>query len=89
MCLTRSGQVLSVQGRHAMVRWQGHILDVDTSLIGPVRPGDHLLIHAGLALERLAESEQTAVDALLGAWDDAVSEALTDVATHARQTSPG
>jgi hydrogenase maturation factor len=68
--------VLSVDGDTAHVRWQGQIVAVDVSPVGPVAPGESLLVHAGVALERLAEDEQVDTEALFAEWDAAVDTAL-------------
>lgn len=53
MCLTRPCEVIAVSGDRATVRLDAREIVVDTRPIGPVAPGDCLLVHAGLALERI------------------------------------
>jgi hydrogenase expression/formation protein HypC len=49
-------RVLSVDGADACCQdGQGRQETVAVELVGMVRPGDRLLVHAGVALERLAE----------------------------------
>jgi hydrogenase maturation factor len=45
--------VVSVRGVDAVVEVDGRQEQVGIELVGPVRPGDLLLCHAGIALERL------------------------------------
>jgi hydrogenase expression/formation protein HypC len=41
----------------AVAGLEGAQQDVDLSLIGPVKPGDYVIVHAGYAIERLDEAE--------------------------------
>jgi hydrogenase maturation factor len=45
--------VLEVRGHTATVTVEGHREDVGVELVEPVAPGDILLCHAGIALEKL------------------------------------
>lgn len=80
MCLMRPAEVISVQGTMAVVDWQGQTMSVDTSLVGPVLPGERLLVHAGTALERVAPEEQDDLDALFADVDGAIATALDQAA---------
>ena len=57
-CITCSDEVLSarvielVNRRCSKVLMNGLIAKIDVSLVGPVNPGDVLLVHAGVALSR-------------------------------------
>jgi hydrogenase expression/formation protein HypC len=70
MCVTRPAEVLDVEGATARVVWQGQPLRVDLSLVGPVAPGEYLLVHAGLALEKVDRDEAAGLTALLAEWAD-------------------
>jgi len=50
-------QVLGADARCCNARAETEI--VATELVGPVEAGDHLLVHAGVALERLASRTGT------------------------------
>lgn len=71
MCMTRPAEVVAVRGELADVRWQDEIVTVDVTPVAPVEPGDRLLIHAGLAIERVSLQEAEELEALLAALDDA------------------
>ena len=45
--------VLAVEGANALVEVDGRTEQVGIELVAPVEPGDVLLCHAGIALERL------------------------------------
>ena len=81
MCLTQPVEVVSVAGATALVRGQGQPLRVDVSLVGPVAPGEFLLVHAGLALERIGREEAAGLSALLAAWADPTGPAAP-MSTH-------
>ena len=70
MCVTRPVEVLDAAGVTARVLWQGRPMQVDVSLVGPVAPGELLLVHAGLALEKVERDEAADLNALLTAWAD-------------------
>jgi hydrogenase expression/formation protein HypC len=65
MCLGLPGRIVSVddsidegstgEGRTGMVEVAGVVRRIDLSLLrGPVLPGEHVLIHSGIALERMS-----------------------------------
>lgn len=65
MCLGIPGRIveLSPGADLARVDVAGVVREINLALLdGPFRPGDHILIHSGFALERM--SEQDARDAL-------------------------
>lgn len=49
----RVAEVVSVGPDVAVVRAAGQLEEADVTLVGPVRPGDVVLIHAGTAISRL------------------------------------
>ncbi len=55
-CITCSDEGISMRvletARDGVARCDGGV-DVLTDLVGPVEPGDELLVHAGVALARL------------------------------------
>ena len=56
-CITCSDEGVAMTVLEALgdglVRCQGNV-EVMTALVGPVAPGDEILVHAGVALVRLA-----------------------------------
>jgi hydrogenase expression/formation protein HypC len=65
VCLTKPAQVLAVHGPCATVLLDGASVEVDTRPVGVVAPGDYLLVHAGLALERVDPAAAAELEALL------------------------
>jgi hydrogenase expression/formation protein HypC len=52
MCVATPGKVLSVDGDTARVDFSGNIIPVNISLVDAA-PGDYVLTHAGMAIEKL------------------------------------
>jgi hydrogenase assembly chaperone HypC/HupF len=77
VCLSRPAEVLAVSGYRATVLLGSEQLEVDTSPVGRVAPGDHLLIHAGLALERV---DRSLADELAGL--------LAELSAHSEEEHP-
>ena len=65
MCMGLPMQVLSVRPGRASVAGRGEQREVDTALIGPVQPGDWLLVFLDAARERLTPERAAEVDATL------------------------
>jgi len=69
------------------VDWYGQRLTVDVGLLDAVRPGDRVLVHAGLALEKVDPEAAAELEALLAEWDvaaEAAASALVLAAEAAR-----
>ena len=74
MCLAVPGEIVSIQGEDALlrvaeVRFGGLRREVSLAFVPEARPGDHVLVHAGVAIARLdprraAEVEATLAEAL-------------------------
>jgi hydrogenase expression/formation protein HypC len=57
MCLGLPGRLVSWRNGERMARVEiaGVVREIDVSLIrGPLAPDDHVLVHSGVALERIA-----------------------------------
>ena len=74
MCQVVPRQVLQVDGARARVDIAGVSTWIDVVLVPSLEPGDYVLVHAGLALERLSAED---AEALLSVYD-AMSEAVVD-----------
>lgn len=76
MCLTRPARVLAIDGTSATVLLGASEIAVDTRPVGRVVPGEYLLVHAGLALDRIDADEAEALMALLADWEIVTAEAV-------------
>lgn len=78
MCLAVPRRVLRVDGSRAEVEWDDGPLVVEAVGLPDLAPGEYVLVHAGLALERLsaAEAEEVlALQAVVAApWEPATAE---------------
>jgi hydrogenase expression/formation protein HypC len=53
MCLAVPVEVVEVTGDSARVRSLGEVKTVDSSLISGLKRGDYVLVHGGLAIQKL------------------------------------
>jgi hydrogenase expression/formation protein HypC len=68
MCHAVPARVLSLlPGERAVVELGGARQTVSTAILGPVAPGEHVIVHVGFALTRLDEAEAAATLAALEA----------------------
>ena len=65
MCMGMPMQVLSIRPGHATVAGGGERREVDTALIGPVLPGDWVLVFLDAARERITPERAAEVRATL------------------------
>lgn len=56
MCVAFPGKILSVEGEHAQVDFAGALAEVNISLI-EAAVGDYVLVHAGMAIQKMAPEE--------------------------------
>lgn len=67
MCLGLPGRVVSVEAGSSVcqVEIAGAVRGIDVSLLpGPVLPGDLVLVHSGIALERLSADQAAEAETL-------------------------
>lgn len=72
MCIGFPMQVREVQPGRAVCAWQGGLRTVGTALVGPVAPGDWLLVFLDDARERLAPARAAEIAATLALLGDAL-----------------
>jgi hydrogenase expression/formation protein HypC len=78
MCLAVPGRVIELRSKFGepvvLVDFDGTTIEVVASFVPDVRPGDYVIVHAGVALQRLDEvaaAETLALLAEIGGQDDA------------------
>ena len=75
MCLAVPGQVEDLkQNDQATVRMQGNTVEVCTALVGPVEPGEWVLVHAGYAITKIDAQQAAETWALLNEMAGRASE---------------
>ena len=72
MCLAVPMQVMEVHGEVALVEQAGVSREVRVDFLDGVEPGDYVLVHAGLAIERLRPEEAEETLRLIRELADAV-----------------
>lgn len=56
MCVAYPGRVLEVNNKRAKVDFSGSVMDVNVSVVD-VQPDDYVLVHAGMAIQKVATAE--------------------------------
>lgn len=59
MCVAYPGKILNIEGKHALVDFTGSQVKVNVSMV-EVQPGDYVLVHAGMAIQKVVEQEAEA-----------------------------
>ena len=83
MCVAYPGKILSIENNHARVDFTGSIVPVNVSMVD-VEPGDYVLVHAGMAIQKVETEEAQEWIALfrdLEAATEDVADEVPDVAT--------
>ena len=83
MCVAYPGKILSIENNHARVDFIGSIVPVNISMVD-VEPGDYVLVHAGMAIQKVETEEAQEWIALfrdLEAATEDVADEVPDVAT--------
>lgn len=57
MCLAMPAQILDVRGTWAKAGLPGATREIDVTLVESVTVGDWVLVHAGFAIQKLAEDD--------------------------------
>lgn len=56
MCVAYPGRVVSISGSHGLVDFSGSTVRVNLSMV-PVKLGDYVLVHAGMAIQIVEKEE--------------------------------
>lgn len=73
MCVAYPGKIISICGSRAKVDFSGSRADVNLSMVD-AKVGDYVLVHAGMALQKMAAEE---------------AESLTDLFDEIREAADG
>ena len=83
MCVAYPGKILSIENNHARVDFTGSVVPVNISMVD-VAPGDYVLVHAGMAIQKVETEEAQEWIALFRDLEEAtedVADEVPDVAT--------
>lgn len=57
MCIAIAGKIVEINSSHCLVDVMGIIKSVSIELVRDVAVGDHVLIHAGCAIQKIDQQE--------------------------------
>jgi hydrogenase expression/formation protein HypC len=57
MCLSIPAKVISIEGQTAIVSVGGAEYEANLEMVEDVKVGDYILLHTGLAIEKLSEED--------------------------------
>ncbi len=77
MCVAMPGRVLTVENGIARVDFDGNLIEARADLV-QVAPGDRVLVHAGLIIQKLSSTEAEEMDAILADLKEMMGETNTD-----------
>lgn len=69
MCVAAPGLVRSLNNNIAKIDYNGNIVEANAGLV-KVKPGDYVLVHAGLVIQRINESEAKEMTELFSALEE-------------------
>ena len=64
MCLSFPGKIKKINGQIAVVDFDGIEKEVNISLV-EVKKGEHILVHAGFAIEKVSQNDVNELNAYL------------------------
>ena len=65
MCVAYPGRVERIEGQTATVDFSGNLVPVRVGLV-EVKPGDYVLVHAGMAIEAMSAEKAQEILKLFG-----------------------
>ncbi|WP_457591156.1 HypC/HybG/HupF family hydrogenase formation chaperone [Geoglobus sp.] len=71
MCLAIPAEILEVEWPYAVVDLKGARRKVRVDLLEDVKPGDYVLIHVGLAIQKVSKKEVEEIESL---WQKILEE---------------
>ena len=86
MCVAYPGKVLSIENNHARVDFTGSVVPVNISMVD-VAPGDYVLVHAGMAIQKVETEEAKEWVALFRDLEDATADAADEMNAAAQEES--
>ena len=86
MCVAYPGKVLSIENNHARVDFTGSVVPVNISMVA-VQPGDYVLVHAGMAIQKVETEEAKEWIALFRDLEDATADAADEINAAALEES--
>ena len=63
MCVAAPGLVKSIKDNIAKIDYNGNTVEANAGIVS-VKPGDRVLVHAGLIIQKISENEAEKMDEL-------------------------
>ena len=71
MCVALPGKVIEVKGNTAVVDFSGNRVEARSGLV-EIEPGDRVLVHAGLILQKVSQTAAEEMEMLFRELEDSV-----------------
>ena len=65
MCVGLAAKVVGVKNGMAVVDASGAKREVSAELIEDLEPGEYVMVHAGIAIAKITEDDETEIDELM------------------------
>ena len=78
MCVAYPGKILSIENHHARVDFTGSVVPVNISMVD-VAPGDYVLVHAGMAIQKVETEEAKEWIALFRDLEEATADVTDEI----------
>ena len=78
MCVAYPGKIISIENNHARVDFTGSVVPVNISMVD-VEPGDYVLVHAGMAIQKVETEEAQEWIALFRDLEEATADIADEV----------
>ncbi len=66
MCVGLSAKVIGVKDGMALVDASGAKREISAELIEDLEPGDYVMVHAGIAIAKIDDDDETETEEILG-----------------------
>ena len=65
MCVGLSARVVKIDNKTAVVDASGAKREVSVSLLDELEPGDYVMVHAGVAIAKITDEDESETDQLM------------------------
>ena len=72
MCVGLPAKVVTLKNGMAVVDASGAKREVSTELLDELEPGDYVMVHAGIAIAKITEEDQSETDRIMESLQEAL-----------------
>ena len=69
MCLAVPAKITKIDHPHAQAVTMGFIHRINIQLIEDATPGDHVLVHAGFAIQKINTAQYIELEDIIKSWE--------------------